>query len=72
MDPREKRNNLFRMAGCVLLVALTFGFLQVASAAPLSFVPQKLIQPDGSVLHCFASGDEFYNWLHDKDGFTIM
>jgi M6 family metalloprotease-like protein len=72
MEPREKRDNLFRSAGRVLLIALVFGQLHVASAAPLSFVPQKLIQPDGSVLHCFASGDEFYNWLHDNDGFTII
>jgi M6 family metalloprotease-like protein len=24
------------------------------------------------VIHCFATGDEFYNWLHDEDGFTII
>ena len=29
-------------------------------------------QPDGTVLQCFASGDEFFNYLHDKDGFTII
>jgi M6 family metalloprotease-like protein len=43
-----------------------------ASAAPLTFLPQVLRQPDGGILNCFASGDEFYNWLHDKDGFTII
>ena len=43
-----------------------------AISAPLRFVPQELRQPDGSVLHCFASGDEYYNWLHDKDGYTIV
>ncbi|TAL69415.1 MAG: M6 family metalloprotease domain-containing protein [Bacteroidetes bacterium] len=42
------------------------------NAAPLHDVPQTLTQPDGSVLHCFASGDEYYNWLHDKDGYTIV
>lgn len=29
-------------------------------------------QPDGTVLHLFASGDEYYNWLHDKAGYTII
>ena len=29
-------------------------------------------QPDGTVLHCFASGDEYFNYLHDENGFTIM
>jgi M6 family metalloprotease-like protein len=29
-------------------------------------------QRDGSVLNLFASGDEFFNWLHDANGYTIM
>jgi M6 family metalloprotease-like protein len=41
-------------------------------AAPLSYVPQTVRQPDGSVLQCFASGDEYHNWLHDAAGFTIL
>jgi len=52
----------------ILLLFLTF----LAPAAPLSFVPQRLIQPDGVILNCFASGDEFYNWLHDANGYTIV
>ncbi|GAG56169.1 unnamed protein product, partial [marine sediment metagenome] len=32
----------------------------------------KIVQPNGEEIHVFASGDEFYNWLHDKDGFTII
>jgi M6 family metalloprotease-like protein len=31
-----------------------------------------LTQPDGSVLHCFASGDEYFNFLHDNNGYTII
>ncbi|PIY34552.1 MAG: hypothetical protein COZ08_01290, partial [Bacteroidetes bacterium CG_4_10_14_3_um_filter_42_6] len=23
-------------------------------------------------IHCFATGDEFYNWLHDADNYTII
>ena len=34
--------------------------------------PVKVVQPDGEELDIFASGDEFYNWLHDKDGYTII
>ena len=41
-------------------------------AAPLSFVPQRVFQPDGTMLECFASGDEHHNWLHDEDGYTII
>ena len=32
----------------------------------------KRVQPNGDILHCFASGDEFFNYLHDKNGFTII
>ncbi len=42
------------------------------ATAPLSYVPQHLKQPDGTALECFASGDEYYNWLHDEAGYTIV
>ena len=34
-------------------------------------VPVELQQPDGTTLHCFASGDEYYSRLHDGGGYTI-
>lgn len=34
--------------------------------------PKTLQQPDGTAIHCFASGDEFYNWVHDADHYTIV
>ena len=46
--------------------------LSSGSAAYLKNVPQQITQPDGTVIHCFASGDEFHNWLHDSAGFTIV
>ena len=49
-----------------LLVYLT------TSAAWLKNVPETICQPDGTVIDCFATGDEFYNWLHDLDGYTII
>lgn len=53
----------------VLMVLLS---IQVVQSAPLRDVPQRLIQPDGEILECFASGDEYHNWLHDENGFTII
>ena len=35
-------------------------------------IPQRVVQPDGSVLELFASGDEFFNYLHDENGYTII
>lgn len=55
-----------------LILLIIFLFSSRLFSAYLEYVPQKVLQPDGTVLELFASGDEYYNWLHDKDGFTIM
>lgn len=55
-----------------LVLTFLFFLLNGCFAAYLENVPQTLLQPNGDTLHCFASGDEFFNWLHDADGFTIM
>jgi M6 family metalloprotease-like protein len=44
----------------------------VSEAAFLRNVPQTVTQPDGTALHLFATGDEYYNRLHDADDFTIV
>ena len=59
------------MKKLILLIIACFCFLGV-HAAYLRDVPMTLTQPDGTVLHCFASGDEYFNYLHDANGFTIM
>jgi M6 family metalloprotease-like protein len=43
-----------------------------AQGSYLRNVPQTLTQPNGAVVHCYASGDEYYHWLHDEQGFTIV
>lgn len=55
-----------------LFFIVMFGSLFFAKAAYLENVPMILTQPDGTKLECFASGDEFYNYLHDAQGFTII
>ncbi|NVO19191.1 MAG: M6 family metalloprotease domain-containing protein [Bacteroidetes bacterium] len=41
-------------------------------AAWIDNQPLDIRQPDGRIIHCFVSGDEYYNWLHDADGYTII
>ena len=41
-------------------------------AAPLFNVPTTVTQPDGTVLELYSSGDEFFNYIHDANGFLIM
>ncbi|MEW5843529.1 MAG: hypothetical protein AB1775_09740 [Bacteroidota bacterium] len=54
-----------------VLFFLLFMLSATSFCGPLRFAPQKLVQPNGDTVKCFASGDEYYHWLHDKDGYTI-
>lgn len=55
----------------LLLFSMFLLLLGTLSGAYLRFQPVQLSQPDGCKPELYASGDEFYNWLHDKDGFTV-
>ena len=41
-------------------------------AAYLKNVPVELKQPDGNVINCLITGDEFHRRVHDKDNYTII
>lgn len=56
----------------LLIFALVLSAFQWAFSAPLKNIPVRLTQPDGQVIECFASGDEFYNYVHDANGFTFV
>ncbi len=43
-----------------------------AGAAPLQNVPTLLVQPDGTAVAAFSSGDETFNYLHDAAGSLIF
>ena len=51
--------------GFVMLTALIFAALQ-------QNIPMTISQPDGSSFSCSASGDEYFNYLHDDNGYTII
>jgi len=53
---------------------LVFLFCAVFSmqAAYFKDVPRVLVQPNGDTVHCFITGDEYYNYIHDENGFTII
>jgi M6 family metalloprotease-like protein len=58
-------------AKVIIYIFSLFIFTSVLNTAPLFNVPIELKQPDGSVVKVFASGDEYYHWVHDKDNYTI-
>lgn len=41
-------------------------------ASYLKNYPVTLQQPDGSTVSCFLSGDEYFNWVHDARGYTLI
>ena len=51
------------------LLVLLFSF---SYAAWLENIPSQIIQPDSTIVEVFLSGDEFHNWAHDEDGYTII
>ncbi|MDD3523822.1 MAG: M6 family metalloprotease domain-containing protein, partial [Candidatus Cloacimonetes bacterium] len=55
----------------VLIMLILAGY-QWLTAAYLTDIPVQISQPNGIVIDCFASGDEYHNWLHDADGYTII
>ncbi len=41
-------------------------------SAYLKNIPLQLVQPDGTRLEVLATGDEYYNWVHDQENYTIL
>lgn len=65
---------IIKCAGILFCVFLIAGLLapQDVRSAPLRDVSVTVNQPDGEELHLLASGDEFNNWLHDADDYTVI
>lgn len=58
---------------CLFLIFLFLSFFSPSlEGAYLRNFPVKISQPNGEILNVFVSGDEFYNWIHDKNGYTII
>ncbi len=57
-----------------LLSALFFLFAGITelSAVPANPNPVTIKQPDGTKITIRARGDEFYHWLEDTDGYTVV
>ncbi|HNX00854.1 MAG TPA: M6 family metalloprotease domain-containing protein [Candidatus Cloacimonadota bacterium] len=62
---------LFRKRG-ILFLLLLLVLTSPLWSAYLTNMPVTVKQPDGTELQCYASGDEYFNWLHDKNNYTII
>jgi len=56
----------------IILITISVIFYFYSFGAYLYDVPITITQPDGTKIECFATGDEYYNWAHDADGYTII
>lgn len=41
-------------------------------AAYMENVPTRLVQPNGEVINCFITGDEYYRYVYDSLGYSIV
>lgn len=62
----------FKLGSKTLLLLLGVLVALSAWSVPKRNIPTTITQPDGTKFECFVSGDEFHNWLHDANGYTIM
>ncbi len=56
----------------ILTLYLIIQSVGLVYGAYLTNVPQTLTQPNGQVINCFMTGDEYYSWLHDTNNYTIV
>lgn len=63
-------NNPYSRYYISILLVLSFSCL--CFPALIENAPIMVVQPDGRKLDLFASGDEFFNRIHDIEGYTIM
>ena len=60
------------MKRILILAVMTLLFVINLSAAFYRDLPMTLVQPDGTEIECLATGDEYFNYLHDAEGFTLI
>lgn len=62
----------YREKHYILFIFITLLLAADLHAAYYSSLPYKVVQPDKSEISCYLSGDEYFNWIHDRDGFTLI
>lgn len=54
------------------IITIIFILTATMFSAYLKNIPTAVTQPDGTTLNLFATGDEFFNRLHDENDFTVI
>lgn len=69
MDFLNARRRPFLALAALLLL---LGLHRSCEAAYVRDYPVTLNQPNGTPVRVLLTGDEYYNWAHDADGFVIV
>ncbi len=57
----------------IYLILTVIVFFQINSfASYIRNFPVTVYQPNGEQIDCFVSGDEYHNWYHDENDYTII
>lgn len=56
----------------ILCITILLLFSVSIWSAPGKNIKIQLKQPNGEIINCLATGDEYYSWAHDSDNFTII
>lgn len=66
-------NSSLLRKGSFLLIAIPILFTSFTlKGAYIEKIPTIVSNPNGTKIECYASGDEFFNYLHDENGYTII
>ena len=55
-----------------IVITIVLAFMLSTHAAYFTKLPYTITQPNGEKIECFVSGDEYFNWIHDEEGYTII
>ena len=56
----------------IVLYIFLHTFALLLSADPVWSKPYEIHQQEGTNIECFLSDDEFFNWIHDAKGYSII
>ncbi len=56
----------------IFLLLLLLAICQILEAGRVQKSPRTYTQPDGTEIKAFVSGDEFYHYIEDESGYTLV
>ena len=56
----------------IIILSIILGTIASAKAIYETNYPITLSQPDGTTINCYMTGDEYYQRVHDINGYTII